>query len=340
MNKNHRICVVPKIDAGGPATFQRNLIEGLKSRGIDVTCDLEDEPFNTILVINGTRHLRKLWRCKRNGKRITQRLGMPNHLRYPILLHAPLNFRATTRNVLMHLIRDKLASHVVYQSRFASEQWGKYAGKTAAGSTIVNNGVNLKQFCPEGPKYQSSAQICILCVEGTQGSDPFDTVINLGQQLCEKNFDFEILMFGALWNNAQTRFSQYPFIKFMGDIPRSQLPFYYRGADIFLSTDILTAGCPNSVLEALGCGLPVLGYKAGVLPEIVDESSSRCIPCEGDPFTRGQRPGNLAGLGRMAMELLANKDHFRHGARRLAETRYDLEPMADRYVRILFGSDT
>jgi glycosyltransferase involved in cell wall biosynthesis len=37
----------------------------------------------------------------------------------------------------------------------------------------------------------------------------------------------------------------------------------------------LNAACPNSVIEALACGTPVLGYDTGALPEMVPPKSGR-----------------------------------------------------------------
>ena len=45
---------------------------------------------------------------------------------------------------------------------------------------------------------------------------------------------------------------------------------------IFVSLEINTA-CPNSVIEALNFGIPVLGYKSGSMEEIVNQKFGRLI---------------------------------------------------------------
>ena len=68
-----RICIVPKVSTGGMASFRLKFEGGMKSRGIEVNHN-PDEESDAILVIGGTRNLLPLWRAKRRGIRIVQRL--------------------------------------------------------------------------------------------------------------------------------------------------------------------------------------------------------------------------------------------------------------------------
>ncbi|GIW50666.1 MAG: hypothetical protein KatS3mg081_0021 [Gemmatimonadales bacterium] len=80
---------------------------------------------------------------------------------------------------------------------------------------------------------------------------------------------------------------------------------------------------------------PVLGYKLGVLPEIVDESAGYLVQADGDPF-KGEAPGNVEGLVEAALALLDRRYEYSQGARTLAEKRFDLERMVDEYYKVLF----
>ena len=330
-----RLCIVPgKLQGiGGPASFQRKLTNGLIKRGVEVTYDLNDEPYDAVLVINGTRHFARLWRCKTQGIRIVQRLGGINWLHR----YLPVGFRgyllAEIRNLNMRLIRSFIADHIVYQSHFVKNWWNRTHGARKVGSTITYNGVDLTQFNPQGPEYQSQAEVCILSVEGTQGADPFDVAVQLAQGLEESGLRIELLMFGNPWKDAQSRFAQYSFVNYRGPVRNSELPFFFRGATFLIATDIIAA-CPNSVIEALACGTPVLGYKAGVLPEMLNDSAGRCVECHGDPW-KGEPPGTLEGMVSAACELLGDRDRFQQGARSLAEERYGLDRMVDAYVEVL-----
>lgn len=319
---------------GGPTSFQQKLAQGLTQRGIGVAYDLDDTPYDAVLVINATRQLSRLWRCKRRGIRIVQRLGIPNwlhrHLRVGVRGYA----LAEIRNLMMRLIRSRLADHVVYQSRFVQDVWDRTYGVARAPSAVIYNGVDLATFHPDGSRYLSRADVCLISVEGTQGSDPFDIAVGLARGIEAKGMTTELLIFGRPWRDAEARFGCHPFANFKGVVSNHDLPHFYRGAAIYVSTDII-AGCPNSVLEALACGTPVIGYKVGVLPELLDGSAGRCVEPQGDPW-KWELPGNRDGMVDAALAVLADLERFRRGARQLAEERYRLEQMVDAYIEVLF----
>jgi glycosyltransferase involved in cell wall biosynthesis len=116
-------------------------------------------------------------------------------------------------------------------------------------------------------------------------------------------------------------------------VPNDRLPYFYRGAALYVLTDVIAA-CPNSVIEALACGTPVVGYDSSVLPEMLDRLAGRWVRPQGDPW-RGERPGNIGGLVEAALEIVRDNAAFRAGARRLAESRYDLNRMIEEYLDFL-----
>jgi len=281
-----RICIVPgRIQGiGGPASFQRKLAAALTRRGIEVTYDLDNLPIDSVLVINGTRAIPKLWWLKKRGVRIVQRLGGINWLNRYLPVGVRGYILAEMRNLTMRLIRSSIADRIVYQSHFVKDWWTRECGESKVPSTVIYNGVDLALFNPDGPRYRSRAEICIISVEGTQGADPFDIAVQLGRSFEEMGRKVELLMFGTPWNNVQSRLGQYPFINFMGTVPNSELPYFYRGATFYLSTDIIAA-CPNSVIEALACGTLVVGFRAGALPEMLGALSDKwCVEYGRNPW--------------------------------------------------------
>ena len=334
--RNKRVCIVPRLSvgSGGPNSFYRNIIKGLTSRDLRTAQGFRDEPYDTVLVINGTRELGKLYRSKRLGKRIVQRLGNINLLHYYLPIGARGYLLSLLRNLIMYYIRSFIADHIIYQSNFVENVWNSRYGHTKADTTIIYNGVDLKKFTPEGPSYKPKADVCIISVEGNQGTDPFDIAVELAEGLIERGIRTELLMFGNPWKKSGSRLRQHQFVHFMGSVPNNKLPFFYRGASFYISTDIITAACPNSVLEALACGTPVLGYRTGVLPELLNESAGICVESYGDPW-KGEPPRNLDEVVNAALKLIAHRDQYRKDARSLAEKRYGLDKMVDAYVETL-----
>ena len=79
--------------------------------------------------------------------------------------------------------------------------------------------------------------------------------------------------------NRQTAFR----IKFMNTVPREHIPWLMRSAHLLFSAEV-NPPCPNSVIEALACGLPVIGFDTGSLSEIVHGDAGRLVPYGGNPW--------------------------------------------------------
>ncbi len=71
-----------------------------------------------------------------------------------------------------------------------------------------------------------------------------------------------------------------------GQVAQELIPEIDRSAHMLYSADIHPA-CPNSVIEALACGLPVLAYDTGALSELVTTDCGRIVPYGGDPWQSG-----------------------------------------------------
>ena len=100
------------------------------------------------------------------------------------------------------------------------------------------------------------------------------------------------------------------------------------------SSDI-NAACPNSVIEALACGLPVVAFDTGALPELVSGDSGRIVPYGADPWKLEQP--DITGLAAAALGILDNQEHFRSEARQRAEQAFGLDLMVEKYLEVLLG---
>lgn len=70
-------------------------------------------------------------------------------------------------------------------------------------------------------------------------------------------------------------------INFLGFVPDAALPLYYNSADVFC-LPTLYEGFGIVFLEALACGLPVVGTRVGAVPEVVGEAGRLVEPRQPD----------------------------------------------------------
>jgi glycosyltransferase involved in cell wall biosynthesis len=332
------ICIVPRVEGlAGVASFRIKFEEGLRLRGLNITHDLS-QPAEAVLVLAGTRKLLPLWRARRRGTRIMQRLDGINwvhRVRWTGLRYA---IRAMYGNALLSFIRNRLADRVIYQSQFIKGWWEDWYHPARVPSSVILNGVDLLRYTPNGLHERPSQHYRLLVVEGSLvgglDSGLFDAA-DLANTLSKK-FKIELVVVGRVDGRAKNRLkNQNAFrIQFMGAIPREQIPWLMRSSHLLFSAEV-NPPCPNSVIEALACGLPVIGFDTGSLAEIVQGDAGRFVPYGGNQWKL--EPPDISALAEAATEVLQDQPRFRKLAREQAETRLGIDQMVDEYLKVLLG---
>jgi len=331
-----RICIVPYVQGlGGVTSFRLKFEDGLRARGIDVTHDL-NQPADVVLVLAGTRHLLPLWKARRRGQRIVQRLDGVNWVHRVRWAGVRYTVRAVYGNANLSFIRNRLADHVIYQSQFIKAWWDDWYRPARVPASVILNGVDLNQYSPSGLHERPSGHVRILLVEGSL-SGALDSglysAVRLAEKLSQKT-RVELFVVSRVDKRAQGRLrDRYPFrIQFMESVPREQIPWLMRSSHLLFSAEV-NPPCPNSVIEALACGLPVVGFDTGSLSEIVQGDAGRLAPYGADHWKL--EPPDISGLVRAAEEVLDDQPRFRKAAREQAENTLGLDRMVDEYLKVL-----
>lgn len=334
-----RICIIPRAtNTGGVTSFQANLAAGLAAHGIQVCTNLADRPYEAILLTGAVRDLAGLLRARRSGVRIVQRLDGINWLHRRLRTGTRHFLRAEYGNRLLALLRSRIVSRIVYQSEFVHAWWGRCFGSEHVPSYIIHNGVNLSVFSPDGPHDRPTKRFRLLLVEGRlQGGYEagLDHALGLAERLVD-DLPLELVVAGCVSQAVQSKYethSRVP-IQWAGQVPHEKIPVLDRSAHLLYSAD-LNAACPNAVLEAMACGLPVAAFATGALPELLTGDSGRVVPYGGDPWKLDVP--DIPALAEAAAEILRNQPHFRKAARLRAEEAFGLDKMVDRYLDVLLG---
>jgi glycosyltransferase involved in cell wall biosynthesis len=334
-----RICILPQATAtGGVSSFQDKLTRSLAQRGIDFSYNLDEGPCDAVLLTSTSRDLAGLLRLRRRGVPIIQRLDGINWLHRRLPTGGRHYLRAEYGNRLLALLRARFVTHIVYQSDFVRGWWRDCFGPERVPSTVIHNGVDLATYTPDGPHERPADRIRLLLVEGSlQGGyeTGLQTALGLAEGLAA-HFPLEMTIAGRVAPEVQQAAegrTKVP-LRWAGLVPRAEIPALDRSAHLLYSAD-LNAACPNSVIEALACGLPVTGFATGALPELVSGDAGRLAPYGGDPWKL--EPPDVPALVQAAAQILRAPDRFRAAARSRAEESFELERMVDRYLKILLG---
>jgi glycosyltransferase involved in cell wall biosynthesis len=320
---------------GGVTSFRLKFEQGLHTRGVEVTHDL-NKSSDATLVLAGTKNLIPLWRARRRGQKIVQRLDGLNWVQRVRWAGLGYTVRAIYGNANLSFIRRRLAHRVIYQSQFVRGWWEDWYGATRVPSSVILNGVDLNRYTPEGLHERPSGHIRMLIVEGSLtgalNSGLFHAADLAGR--LSRQFKIELCIAGTVDARTKNKMEEQPKfrIRFLDAIPREQIPWLMRSSHFLFSAEV-NPPCPNSVVEALACGLPVIGFDTGSLSEIVQDGAGRLAPYGANPWKLEQP--DIDSLASAAEEVLGNNEQFRRSARARAESVLGLEKMVDEYLKVL-----
>ena len=337
-----RICIFPRVEGiGGIASFRLKFEAGLAARGYETTNNLND-PYDVLLILAGTRDLPALWGVKRRGVRIVQRLDGINWVQRVRWAGVRYTVRAEYGNAMLAFFRSHIAGRVVYQSQFIRKWWEEWYGIAKVPAYTILNGVDLKTYNPEGDYERPTDRFRMLVLEGNLKGG-LDTglfhAISLAEKLSGK-YPMEVVVAGGVDQAAKNKIKRrkpakfigrVP-VKFPGTLPREEIPHLIRSSHLMFSAEV-NPPCPNSVIEALACGLPVAGFDSGALRELVGEEAGRIVPYGGDPWKLD--PPDIDGLAEAAEEILEDQPRFRKAARARAESVLGVDRMVDEYLKVL-----
>lgn len=329
-----KICITPFVQGtGGMASFRLKFEQGLTSRGIEVTHDLNDNA-DAVLVIAGTRRLAQLWRARRRGIRIVQRLDGVNWVQRVKWSGIKYTVRAEYGNLMLAFIRNHFADHVIYQSQFIRQWWEDWYGAAQAPASVIINGVDLQTYSPDGAGERPSGVKRMLLLEGSLArglNSGLFHAVSVAEKLVDK-YPLEVVVAGKVDEATQRKLRSKVAVKFLGTVPRSEIPKLARSSHLMYCAEV-NPPCPNSVIEALACGLPVIGFDSGSLKELVTDDAGCIVPYGANPW-KLETP-NIAGLAAEAGEIFEKQGQFRAAARTRAESAFGLDSMVESYLKVL-----
>ena len=334
------VCLLPRLKGlGGPASFSRWLSMGLDARGIKITHDPLSPNCQAVLMNGGTSRLDLLWRAKAKGVRIVQRLNGMNWLhRRNKKDYLCYYLKGEYNNHILAHIRRRITHQIVYQSEFSRDWWKTVYKPVRADGPVIYNGTDLSFFTPAGSEKPPEDHIRVLLVEAQIAGGyehGLTTAIKLVEQLDQEyEQKVELMVVGNVPSEIRQHWDTNTdiWLTWVGVVPRERIPGIERSAHFLFSAD-LNAACPNSVIEALACGLPVAAYATGSLPELVKGDAGRVVPY-GSNYWNLEYP-DIPVLVKAAKEILADQPRFRAEARKRAEEKFNVNTMVDLYLEQL-----
>ncbi|WP_426054169.1 glycosyltransferase [Janthinobacterium sp. PSPC2-1] len=195
-------------------------------------------------------------------------------------------FARSPRLVALSLRR---ASAIVVPSAYLAGIFEQY-GHTAH---IVPNVVDLQRFTPAAPGASASADGPRILVARHLESLYDNASAVRAFALVRSSYPAArlVLAGGGPQRAALARLARslgvLASVRFAGPVDNAAMPALYQASDIVLNPS-LADNMPNSVLEALACGIPVVSTNVGGIPALLQDGVTALLVPPGDPAAMAQ----------------------------------------------------
>ena len=193
-----------------------------------------------------------------------------------------IGFDVSKSNEHIHNMNSKIIDGinnsigVIYQTKFSKKLSEKILGIKPDNYKIIINGTDQILFSEKGENYrdrlgiENEALVFITSAKWRPHKRLKD-VINVFK-LFSKNYEgiTYLIAIGADTVKKEENIIFIPYVE------NNELPYYLRSADIYLFFSWLDS-CPNSVVEAISCGLPVICTNNGGTKEILEVTNGGIV---------------------------------------------------------------
>ncbi|MFH0976550.1 MAG: methyltransferase domain-containing protein [Spirochaetota bacterium] len=262
---------------GGPSTFMHNLKQFLDNNKIKYLSSPENASAIFFPIQYDENVIKEI--KNRNGK-VIQRL---DGIYYP----SKHGDKYIELNSELKKIYLNYSDYVIFQSKYSKQQCYAMLGeKTDNQYNIILNGVDKKIFHPldNNLPVKIDRSIKFVTTGNFRNIDMLEPIINALDYLNGK-IDFKLSIVGPIVNVDINNYLDRDYIIYCGNKDLKGVANILNDSNIFIYSH-LNPPCPNSVLEAISCGLPVVGFNSGAMSELCWFSKDLLAPVSDEIFQR------------------------------------------------------
>lgn len=219
--------------------------------------------------------------------------------------------------------------HIVTPSKWLAEKVSQSILKDKP-LTVIYNGVDAKIFRPLPPDQcrhnlglpQNKKIILVIAKRGQ--SNPWKGG-NYAQELVDYYKNKEDVCFVNLGGDKDKISGNTISVAYVSD--EKKLAEYYSAADVLLYPSVAD-NCPLVVLEAQACGLPVVSFRTGGIPELFEHKNTGYIADHKDAS------GLIAGVDHFLEKSESENETIKFIAAKNIAEKFTIERMVDQYIKL------
>ena len=227
------------------------------------------------------------------------------------------------------------ADYVFWQSNFCKKSADYFLGIRSNPGEVLYNSVDTKnKFFPKKIRRKSFTFL----ITGKFTENVFYRIKNSIEGFIkarEMGADFNLIIAGwfeksiiSYINIMINEFKLHESLKLIGPYNQSEACKIYQLADVYLTTKYLDP-CPNAVIEAMACGLPIIYSNSGGIPELVGEKCGIGLNVPLD-WERTHVPEPIA-IAKAMHQIHSNSEKMSSESRKRALDKFDLDKWIKRH---------
>ena len=253
-----------------------------------------------------------VWQTREGCRKCPQKRGYPKSV---LFSNAAYNFKCKRK--YFNLLSEKQLTLVCPSKWLSGEMAKSYLGHYRR--EVINNGIDLDVFKPSASNADGGKKFIILGVASVWDSRKgLADFVRLSAFLGD---DEEIVLIGL----SESQIRNLP--KKIRGISRTEnqqeLVKWYSKATVFVNPTY-EDNFPTTNIEAIACGTPVITYRVGGSPEIIDEATGFVVPA-----------GDIDGVYMRIKEIERNgKDTYSARCIERAQKHYDKARQFGKYIEL------
>lgn len=231
------------------------------------------------------------------------------------------------------------ADYVFWQSDFCRRAANLFLGHRDGPGEILFNAIDTRLFCPIKSKPNRPFTFLLTGVIPVHLQYRITSSVMGLRVAHDEGLKANLLIAGKIHqsviahvNDQVKRLGLSNYVTFLGAYNQNEAPDIYRLGDAYILTKYMDP-CPNTVLEAMSCGLPVLYSNSGGVPELVGDKAGLPLDVPEDWNIPEISPSaEMIGMGMIAI----SKDLNAMGiaARTRAEANFNIESWLIRHRNV------